>query len=110
MIRWRGGLVSVMLLALALATPAVRSETSVSAKADAADLSVPTIVVRTGEHSGYTRIVFDWREAVDYRLDREEGHLHVVFNRQAKFDLSRLPPQPGRWIGTITTANTAEGT
>ena len=111
MTRRRGGAVSVVLLALALAVPAARSETPVPVKADAetADLSGPTILVRTGEHPGYTRIVFDWREAVDYRLDREDGHIRVVFNRKANFDLSRLPPQPGRWIETIVTAGTAEG-
>jgi hypothetical protein len=85
----------VWLLAFGLAAGA-RAETSISA---APEPSVPTVVVRTGEHPGYSRIVFDWLETVEYQVRREDGHVIVAFDRQATFDLSRL--RPVRWIGSI---------
>lgn len=59
------------------------------------------IRVRTGEHRGYSRLVFDWRTMVDYWLRRQGEMATVVFEEPARFDLSRLGPRPARLIDDI---------
>jgi hypothetical protein len=72
----------IRLLALLLAIGA----TEVSA-ADA-----PRIGVRTGEHPGYSRIVFDWTSRVGVTVETPEpGALIVLFDRPARFDLAKAP-------------------
>ncbi|MDJ0944147.1 MAG: hypothetical protein QNJ30_11810 [Kiloniellales bacterium] len=57
----------------------------------------PAITVRVGRHPGYGRLVFDWPEAVPYRVSAEAGQVRLSFGRAASFDLGglrrRLPPQ-----------------
>ncbi len=105
MMRRRNQRLIVWLLAFGLTAPAANAETAVPAT----EPSTPTIVVRTGDHPGYSRIVFDWLEAVDYQIERGGGHVIVTFDRQATFDLSRLRPQPARWIESVVSADTPEG-
>lgn len=50
----------------------------------------PLLGVRVGEHSGYTRVVFDWTEPVDYRVDRQGDTVRVRFGRPARIDVDRL--------------------
>ena len=76
---------------------------------DAAEPSLPRVLARTGEHPGFSRIVFDWLEVVGYRLERDGGQVKIAFDRQADFDLGRLQPQPARWIDAIAVANAADG-
>jgi tetratricopeptide (TPR) repeat protein len=49
-----------------------------------------TVAVRTGEHAGYSRVVFDWPAAVGVQVeDGEAGLLIVRFDRLAQFDLRK---------------------
>lgn len=64
-------------------------------KAEAAK-PVETVGVRTGEHDGFTRIVFDWRADVPYKVDWRDGAAVVTFGRAAAIDAAvlqrRTPP------------------
>ena len=46
--------------------------------------------VRVGVHDGYTRIVFDWTQNVDYTAEKTGREIAVRFNRPASFALGRL--------------------
>lgn len=63
-----------------------------SAKADPAQkrsaaLSVP---IRIGEHDGYTRLVFDWPEPTEYRVNRDGDRVSVRFARAGTFDTAAI--------------------
>lgn len=107
--RWHSHRLMAWLLVLALAAPGIHAETSDSGQTMPEAQPPPTIVVRTGEHPGFSRIVFDWVETVAYQIHREGGDVIVAFDRQADFDLSRLRPQPARWIDFVLPSATAEG-
>lgn len=52
-------------------------------------LAQESVQVRAGEHSGYSRLVFDWSEKVKYSVDSfSEDSLIVTFERYAPLDLS----------------------
>lgn len=66
------------------AEPAVESETA-QVNAPAQDLSgLPEIGVRTGRHADKLRVVFDWPNQVNYRLDRDGGVARLVFDSPAR--------------------------
>jgi len=50
-----------------------------------ADDAVP-VGVRTGQHPGYSRVVFDWEQPVGYAVERGEGTATIVFDRPARID------------------------
>ena len=54
--------------------------------------SRPTIRVRGGEHPGYSRIVFDWPDTVDYRVEHSGGSVRVAFDAPADADFARAAP------------------
>ncbi len=113
MIRRRPHRLVAWLLVLGLtatgAAPGADAEPAVFNQTVSAETSGPTIVVRTGEHSGFSRIVFDWLETVAYQVRRENGEVIVTFDRHARFDLGRLRPQPARWIDWVLPLTTADG-
>jgi hypothetical protein len=48
------------------------------------------VAVRTGEHAGYTRVVFEWPAPVGVQVDDgESGQLTIRFDRLAQFDLRK---------------------
>ena len=54
-------------------------------------ISLPAIAqqqvnVRTGEHRGYTRLVFDWPEPVQYEVTEEDGRFTIAFNKAGSID------------------------
>ena len=59
----------------------------------------PNVRLRTGLHKQYTRVVFDFTEAVNYRFRNDNGVVGLSFDRPARFDLSRLNVNPPRLIG-----------
>jgi tetratricopeptide (TPR) repeat protein len=69
-------------------TPAAESAPPPPPVPDAAE--APSIRVRSGEHEGYSRLVFDWPRKVGYRIDRDGGTATVSFDRRARVDLRRL--------------------
>lgn len=54
---------------------------------------VPQLGVRIGEHPTYTRLVFDWKRAVDYDAALQNGRLQVSFDKPATVDLAALRRQ-----------------
>jgi hypothetical protein len=58
--------------------------------------------VRVGEASEYTRIAFQWPEAITYALERQEGRAILRFSRLADIDLSNLRGDPPRFVDAVT--------
>lgn len=55
---------------------------------------VPTVAIRSGEHTGFHRIVFDWPRQVDYKVDNAvEGRAVVTFQGRGHIDAERLKAQ-----------------
>ena len=52
--------------------------------------------VRTGEHEGYSRIVFDWPSKVEYRVSKTGGAATITFESPADVDIGRLRARPPR--------------
>jgi len=67
------------------------------AAADAIAAAADTLAVRIGRHENSARVVFEWPQPVDYRLQRNGDSVTLEFARTAKFDADRLsrnlPPQ-----------------
>ena len=49
-----------------------------------------TIGVRAGSHEGYTRLVFDWTQNVDYKAAKDGAQVVVDFARGATFDFAAV--------------------
>jgi len=49
-----------------------------------------TVALRFGEHPGFRRVVFDWRENVAYSLTEHDGVSQLRFARPGKLDGARL--------------------
>ena len=54
--------------------------------------------VRIGDHPGYSRLVFDWRRPVDYRVENGGPQATIRFTQPASFDLAALQKKPPRLI------------
>lgn len=48
--------------------------------------SAEDLPVRFGNHPTFDRMVFDWREPTEYRVDLKAGSAVIVFDRTAKLD------------------------
>ncbi|HZB92014.1 MAG TPA: hypothetical protein VE397_11265 [Stellaceae bacterium] len=73
------------------AAPPVAKPAKAAAATAAPVASAPaTIGLRFGEHRGYRRVVFDWRQAVPYRLTQKDGTAELRFDRAATLDLAAL--------------------
>ena len=60
----------------------------------------PVLKVRAGEHGQYDRLVFDWNQPTNYRIQRVDDRVVIRFDRAARADLSsvrfmELPYQAG---------------
>lgn len=58
-----------------------------------------TIAVRSAEHSGYSRIVFDVRGRYSYQAEIENNRLIMRFDRAVQFDFDRLGRVPLANVG-----------
>ncbi len=47
----------------------------------------PRVRVRSGEHKGFSRMVFDWPRRVAYEIERTGGGATITFGRPARLDL-----------------------
>ena len=56
-----------------------------AAAAEKADDRI-TVRLRAGEHQGFSRLVFDWRRNVTYRVSEQEGQISVAFSQAARID------------------------
>lgn len=68
------------------------------AEADPATSDPPRIRVRTGEHDGFSRVVFDWPKRVGYRLEKTGETATVIFDRPARIDLGRFARRRLRYV------------
>ena len=62
----------------------------------------PEIGVRTGEHKGFSRLVFDWPEATGYSVEQAPGLAVVRFERAARLDLRRYHRDPPSGLLSLT--------
>jgi hypothetical protein len=83
------------LACLALALTAVAAGAAESEPAGAP----PTVRVRSGEHPGFSRLVFDWTRYVEYRVASAEGRVTVSFPERADFDLGAVRRELPRLVG-----------
>lgn len=66
--------------------------------------SAPALAVRSGEHAGFGRLVFDWTRNVEYSVAQEGNRVTVRFNQPAKIDYAVLA---GRLPKPISSAEPA---
>lgn len=85
--RRRRGLAGCVLAAVPLALLSLAPAASAAA-------DPPTVGVRAGVHEDYSRLVFDWQDAVAYRVVEEPGGADIYFDRPAAFDLSQIEKKP----------------
>ena len=64
-----------------------------------------TVAVRTGQHTGYTRIVFDWPSRVAYQVRKTDNAAVVTFRRGANIDLGQIN---GRRLPFVSRARTTQ--
>jgi hypothetical protein len=58
-----------------------------AAKSSAKTIDLP---VRSGEHTGYNRLVFDWPTPVEYSADKQDGKARITFRRPANINVTAL--------------------
>ena len=58
----------------------------------------PAVPIRTGEHPGHGRIVFDWPAAPPYRVEQEGERVRLRFGAAAAMELPRRLPRNMRAI------------
>lgn len=67
-----------------------RKKTTAKALAPAGQPEAKGLQVRVGHHPGFTRLVFDWGESVDYTIARDGRGVSMRFDRPGTFDMERL--------------------
>lgn len=68
-------LILLSLAMIALALPAFAQE---------------TVTARTGDHDGYTRLVFEWAEKPGYSLSKEGGRILIRFSKAGSLDKANI--------------------
>ncbi|HVM82146.1 MAG TPA: hypothetical protein VMU06_24200 [Stellaceae bacterium] len=58
--------------------------------AGTAETARPAPALRSAEHKGYRRLVFDWRQQVNYTVAETPGAFRLHFAREARIDLARV--------------------
>ncbi len=58
----------------------------------------PRVRVRSGEHKGFSRMVFDWPRKVAYAVERTGGGATITFGRPARVDIGALGAKPAKYI------------
>ena len=69
----------------------------------------PRVMVRVGEHAGFSRMVFDWPFSVPFRIEEAPGKATIWFGRPAQLDLSRYRLDPPERVGALVPRAVAEG-
>jgi hypothetical protein len=60
--------------------------------------NLPSLRVRVGEHSNFSRLIFEWPSEVRYTLAPTAGRVIVRFDALARPDLSSLESRSPAWI------------
>ncbi len=66
--------------------------------ADKEQIPRPVITIRTGEHAGFGRVVFDWNRDVPYKITTTDDKTRIRFQSPATFNLAKVKaiPQLGK--------------
>ncbi|HIP78565.1 MAG TPA: hypothetical protein EYH07_08915, partial [Kiloniellaceae bacterium] len=75
-----------------------------SPQGDAAP-QLPQVKVRGGRHADYSRLVFDWPEPVESRLEESADQVRLRFERPARFDISAVRPEGLPQVAGLTAAD-----
>jgi len=99
---------SAVVIDLSKPSPAAPpADLQTAAASEPATAPKPAVVrVRTGEHPGFSRIVFDWRKPVDYTVRRSGTSASIVFDHPARVDLRRLDRKPLKYIKSGSSQST----
>jgi len=84
---------STVVVQFAAPDPPKPAATEETAAPSIATEGPPKVPVRTGQHRGYSRVVFDWTGPVGYAIERTPGAVSVVFDRPAEIDVRQLRPR-----------------
>ncbi len=71
-----------------------------------ATADLPQVRVRGGRHADYSRLVFDWPEPVESRLEESADEVRLRFERPARFDISAVRPEGLPQVAGLTAAET----
>jgi tetratricopeptide (TPR) repeat protein len=63
----------------------------------------PRIAVRHGSHAGYERLVFDWRDGVEFRVERDAARFKLIFGGAATIDVGSVAARLGGHARDVTT-------
>lgn len=72
--------------------------------------STPSIKTRFGRHANFTRLVFDWRGNVGYRIENQNGAVTLRFSRPAEIQVSQAALARARGFESINARVTESGT
>lgn len=59
-------------------------------KSKTASDKLPMLSIRAGRHSGFERLVFDWKNKTEYKLTRKNNEAVITFDRPAKINLNAV--------------------
>ncbi|MBI1208585.1 MAG: tetratricopeptide repeat protein [Azospirillum sp.] len=93
----------------AATAPAARDAAQSPAPAPAAAPRAEAVRVRGGEHSNYSRVVFDWPKRVGYEIERAGDTVTVHFDRPAEANLGRVRPGSLHNLKAVTASAAARG-
>ena len=81
------------------AAPAAAAPAANPANANSANAgNAASIRVRAGEHPNYTRLVFDFPQAVPYTAESQGRSANLRFQSPSAIDLGSLQRRPPRWV------------
>ncbi|HUA53049.1 MAG TPA: hypothetical protein VMB81_12845, partial [Candidatus Sulfotelmatobacter sp.] len=72
------------------APPSAAAPIAAAKPADKAASAAVVLPVRVGEHDDFTRLKFDWPQAVEYHVEASAGHATITFDRPAQIDVAAL--------------------
>lgn len=67
----------------------------------ASPVQADIVQARVGKHATYSRVVFDWRQAVSYRVQKQGRQLTVHFARPIETDISSIVARTAGYVQQI---------